>query len=513
MGKTLERSAGILCHISSLPGKYGIGNLGKEAYEFCDFLHKAHVKYWQILPLAQTGFGDSPYQSVCCNSGNPYFIDVEDLRDRGLLDDREVESCELEPGPVDYGTLYRKRYEILRLAYSRFNIKDEDFVAFINSGEFDDYALFMSLKSTYVGTFNTFPDPYRYRESLALSEFKEHVYKSEYCFWLFLQYIFEQQWQKLKDYANSLGIKIIGDIPLYVANDSADVWANPELFMLDDELKPTEVAGVPPDYFSKTGQLWGNALYNWDEMEKRGFSWWKARMKKAASLYDGVRFDHFRGLDRYYAIPYGDKTAENGRWIDGPKTKLFDALEEEMSGMDVIAEDLGVIDDGVIKLMEECGYPGMKILLFAFDGHPDNPYLPANVNKNSVIYTGTHDNQTALGYLLDMTATQFKIFKKRLRSALKTEGEEYPFVTREEAVTALCVCALSTRCDVAVLPIQDVLCLDDSARMNTPAVVEGNWRFRLKEIPDRMDAAYLRMLIKRFHRDPKQKTDAGKDAE
>ncbi len=497
----IERSAGILCHISSLPGKYGIGSLGKEAYEFVDFLHKAHVRYWQILPLAQTGYGDSPYQSVCVNSGNPYFIDVQDLHDRGLLDDNELASCEMPDGPVDYGTLYKKRYEILRTAYSRFNIKDPDFVAFIETGEYEDYALFMSLKSIYLGTWDTFPESYKRRENLALSEFKENVYRTDYCFWLFVQYIFEQEWEKLKAYANSQGIKIIGDIPLYVANDSADAWANPELFMMDEELKPTETAGVPPDYFSATGQLWGNVLYNWKEMEKDNFAWWKKRILKAASLYDGIRFDHFRGLDRFYAIPYGDKTAENGRWIDGPKMKLFNALADEMEGLDVIAEDLGNIDDGVIALKKACGYPGMAILLFAFDGSKDNPYLPANVTENTVIYTGTHDNDTALGYLKTLTTTQFKHFKKELRAALKSEGEEYPFVTREETVTALNVCAIASKATLAVLPIQDVLGLDNSCRMNTPAVMEGNWRFRLSSIPSRVDAAYLRILIKRFDRD------------
>ncbi|MCD8294012.1 MAG: 4-alpha-glucanotransferase [Clostridia bacterium] len=502
----IERSAGILCHISSLPGKYGIGSLGKEAYEFCDFLHKSHIKYWQILPLAQTGYGDSPYQSVCVNSGNPYFIDLEDLRNRNLLTEDELAGSEMPDGPVDYGTLYRKRYETLRKAYSRFNTKDQDFLAFMKTGEFEDYALFMSLKSLYLGTWDTFPDSYKYRESLALSEFKENVYKTDYCFWLFLQYVFEEQWAKLKDYANSLGIRIIGDIPLYVANDSADAWANPELFQLDEDLKPRKVAGVPPDYFSPTGQLWGNVLYDWDEMEKRNFDWWKARIRKASTLYDGIRFDHFRGLDRYYSIPYGDKTAENGKWVPGPGMKLFNALKEEMDRLDVIAEDLGNIDDGVIKLKEDCGYPGMAILLFAFDGHPDNSYLPANITSNTVIYTGTHDNDTALGFLRNMTTTQLKIFKKRLRAALKSEGEEYPFVTREETVNALIVCALSSKADLAVLPIQDVLGLDNSCRMNTPAVMEGNWRFRLSNMPTRVDAAYLRLLVKRFRREPKADT-------
>ena len=281
MEKLMERGAGVLCHISSLPGKYGIGTLGKEAYDFADFLKSARVKYWQILPLAQTGYGDSPYSSVCCNSGNPYFIDLEALRDEGLLDEDELASCEMPQGETDYGALYKTRYDVLRLAYARFNIKDEDFVNFVESGEYDDYAVFMSLKSRYSGSFSSFPDSYKYIENLAIKEFRETVYKSDYCFWIFLQYVFKKQWTKLKEYVNSLGIKIIGDLPLYVAYDSSDVWARPELFRLDEDLNPTEVAGVPPDYFSPTGQLWGNPVYNWDLMESENYDWWIKRIKKA----------------------------------------------------------------------------------------------------------------------------------------------------------------------------------------------------------------------------------------
>ena len=312
MINNIERGAGILCHISSLPGKYGIGTLGKEAYEFADFLKKCHVKYWQILPLVQTGFGDSPYQSVCCNSGNPYFIDLEALRDEGLLDDEELKSCEMPAGDVDYGALYQTRYSVLRLAYARFNIKDGDFRNFIESGEYGDYALFMSLKSRFGEAFCNFPDAYKYTEHLAIEDFRAANYKSDYCFWQFLQYTFKKQWQKLKAYVNSLGIKIIGDIPLYVAYDSSDVWGHPELFKLDGELKPTSVAGVPPDYFSKTGQLWGNPLYNWEVLAADGYGWWINRIKKALELYDVLRIDHFRGLDRYYSIPAGADTAEAG---------------------------------------------------------------------------------------------------------------------------------------------------------------------------------------------------------
>lgn len=500
MINNLERGAGILCHISSLPGKYGIGTLGKEAYEFADFLKKCHVKYWQILPLVQTGFGDSPYQSVCCNSGNPYFIDLEALRDEGLLDDEELASCEMPEGDTDYSALYKSRYNILRLAYARFDIKDKEFCDFVASGEFEDYAVFMSLKSRYNETFDGFPDAYKYTENLAISDFRESVYKSDYCFWQFLQYIFRKQWKKLKDYVNSLGIKIIGDIPLYVAYDSSDVWGHPELFKLDEELRPTSVAGVPPDYFSKTGQLWGNPLYNWEVMASDGYRWWVDRVKKAAELYDVLRIDHFRGLDRYYSIPAGSPTAEIGEWLDGPKEKLFEKIKKDLGDIPIIAEDLGIMDSGVIKLRLKTGFPGMKILMFAFDGKQSNSYLPVNMEENSVAYTGTHDNDTAVGFMDKMSETQFHVFKKRLRSALESEGVVYPFVTKQQTARALCVCALASPARLAIIPIQDLLGLNNESRMNTPSVSQGNWKFRLKEQPSRLYAAIMRKIVAHFKR-------------
>ena len=500
MESNFERSAGILCHISSLPGKYGIGTLGKEAYAFADFLKKSHVKYWQILPLVQTGYGDSPYQSVCCNSGNPYFIDLEALRDEGLLDSEELESCEVPSGSVDYEKLYKSRYEILRLAYARFNIKNQNFIDFIDSGEFEDYAVFMSLKSRYNGSFDSFPDAYKYKEHLAIYEFRKSEYKNEYCFWLFLQYVFKKQWTKLKNYVNSLGIKIIGDIPLYVAYDSSDVWGHPELFKLDDELHPTEVAGVPPDYFSKTGQLWGNPLYNWDVMAADNFKWWTNRVKKAAELYDVIRIDHFRGLDRYYAIPAGSQTAEVGEWCKCPGEKLFESIKSELGEIPIIAEDLGVIDSGVIKLRQWTGFPGMKILQFAFDGKLNNPYLPANIEQNSIVYTGTHDNNTAVGFFEEMSEEEFLTFKARLRSALQTEEVAVPFVTRAQAARALCACALASAANLAIIPVQDLLTLNAKARMNTPSVAQGNWQFRLSEIPSRYYAAIMRKMVEHFNR-------------
>ncbi len=496
----LCRGAGILCHISSLPGKYGIGTLGKEAYDFADFLKKCHVKYWQILPLVQTGFGDSPYQSVSCISGNPYFIDLDALAQEGLLDEEELASCVAPAGNVDYSALYKNREMILRLAYARFNIKDEEFRKFIGEAEFEDYALFMSLKSRYNHSFDGFPAAYKYKEHLAIYEFRQSVYKSEYCYRLFLQFMFKKQWLKLKKYVNSLGIKIIGDLPLYVAYDSADVWGHPELFRLDENLKPTKVAGVPPDYFSKTGQLWGNPLYNWEAMAADGYSWWINRIRQALELYDVIRIDHFRGLDRYYAVDAGAKTAEAGEWLEGPGLKLFDAVKAALGDVNFIAEDLGLIDSGVIKLRLKTGLPGMKILQFAFDGKLSNSYLPANTEENSVTYTGTHDNSTALGFLNSMDEASFRTFKTRLRAALKSEGVNFPFATKEQTVRAMCICALASPSNVAIIPVQDLLALDDGARMNVPSRKEGNWAFRLSNIPGRYTAAVMRKIVDRFGR-------------
>lgn len=494
--RAFERGAGVLCHISSLPGKYGIGSLGKEAYAFVDFLVRAKAKYWQILPLVQTGYGDSPYQSVCCNSGNPYFIDLEKLHEDGLLDDEELKDAEMPAGRIDYGQLYRRRYATLRIAYARFNKNDEQFVAFVKSGLFDDYALFMTLKSVYGGTFREFPTAYKFRHKAVIDELRSNTYSGEYCFWQFVQYQFLKQWKALKAYANSCGIRLIGDLPLYMAADSSDVWSHPELFELDEDLNPVDVAGVPPDYFSATGQLWGNPLYNWQLMEQDGYAWWKERIRRAYELYDIIRLDHFRGFDRYYAIPNGSPTAEFGEWRKGPGKALFEEAERALGHLNIIAEDLGIIDDGVVELRDFTGFPGMKILLFAFDGDNDNAYLPKNILQNSVTYSGTHDNDTALGFINGMTESAFLEFKKHLRAALRGERVSYPFVSRRDTVRALVRCALNTRSDICIVPIQDILVLDNSARMNVPGTPSGNWQFRIDEIPGRQQAALFRAAVR-----------------
>ena len=496
----IRRAAGVLCHISSLWGKYGIGSLGKEAYEFADFLKSARVKYWQILPLVQTGMGDSPYSSVCCNSGNPYFIDLEDLAEQGLLSKDELENNEAFAGDVDYDNLYNTRYKTLKTAFLRFDKDGEEFKNFVESGEFDAYATFMSLCEKFGGSVLNFPEEYRDYNGEAVSKFREEVYETDYLFWQFLQFQFSKQWKKLKNYVNSLGIKIIGDIPLYVAFDSADVWEHPELFQLDEDLNPAKVAGVPPDYFCKTGQLWGNPLYDWEKMAEDGYGWWVERIRKASSLYDVIRIDHFRGLDRYYAIPADADTAETGEWLDGPKAKLFWQVREKLGDVPMIAEDLGFMDEGVEQLRAATGFPGMKIALFAFDGNTDNEYLPHNMNENCVAYTGTHDNATTLGLLEKMTEAQFKVFKKRLRAEMKEIGLVLPFVTREEAALALVALTLASPANLAVIPVQDLLGLDDEARMNIPSTVGGNWRFRLIEKPARYYAAVMRGMVKAFER-------------
>lgn len=332
------------------------------------------------------------------------------------------------------------------------------------------------------------------------TSFRNSVYREEYCFWLFLQYEFNIQWAKLKEYANSKGISIIGDIPLYVAYDSADVWSHPELFKLDEDLNPTQVAGVPPDYFSEDGQLWGNPLYNWDAIRASGYDWWIKRIAYAKRMYDIVRIDHFRGLDRYYSIPAGATTAREGEWMQGPGAELFEAAERALGPLNIIAEDLGVLDEGVVALREACGFPSMKVMLFAFDGEEDNDYLPQNIDEHSVVYTGTHDNDTALGYMLKQTDKQFKALKKSIRAALKYEGVYTPVVDRADAVRALVLCALNARSAIAVIPVQDILCLDNWSRMNTPSVAEGNWRFRLTAQPNRNAMANLKNAIIRAGR-------------
>lgn len=491
-----RKETGVLCHISSLPGKYGIGSLGKEAYKFAKLLAKSGVRYWQVLPLVQTGYGDSPYSSVACTSGNPYFIDLDMLAGEGLLTKQELLAAQ-HTGVVDYGALYNERYVTLRKAFSRFFFDSEEFRAFVKSGVCEDYALFMTAKKVYGENFLVWDESLKYRDPEALEKLRTDFHE-EYLFWNFLQYEFRRQWQALKSYCNGLGIKIIGDIPLYVAGDSADVWAHPELFKLDKELRPTKVAGVPPDYFSETGQLWGNPIYDWAVHEKEKFAWWTMRLNHALETYDIVRIDHFRGIDRYYEIPAFAENATKGEWKVGPGKKLFAGIGDRSR---FIAEDLGIMDEGVVALREELGFPGMKVMLFAFDGNPKNDFLPANIPENSVCYTGTHDNDTVAGYVKSLSAEDLLLFRSRVAQALQEQKKFIRLGKRPEEISeALCKLVLSTKANLAVLPVQDILGLDNSARMNRPSTEHGNWCFRLERMPKGGIMHRLKRWIRAYRR-------------
>lgn len=494
------RKAGVLCHISSLPGKYGVGSLG-EAYPFAAKLAKCGVKIWQILPLVQTGYCDSPYQSVACDSGNPYFIDLDELGKMGLLKRRELKSLRKrykKSQEVDYAALYEERYATLRLAFSRFHFDDGDFRAFVKKGRFEDYALFMAAKTVYGGSFCDWEEPIKYRDADALERLRTEHHE-EYLFWQFLQYVFWQQWEKLKAACRRLGVSVVGDIPLYVAYDSADVWAHPALFKLDEDLRPTKVAGVPPDYFSESGQLWGNPVYDWKAHREEHYAWWTNRLRRALSTYDLVRIDHFRGIDRYYEIDAGAEDATEGVWQKGPGEALFAGLGSERER--IVAEDLGIIDGGVRTLLKRTGFPGMKVLLFAFDGNEENDYLPKNIGENCVVYTGTHDNNTVRGYLDGLSAEEFILLRSRVAAALEEAGIGVGLGAQGKGMCEAFVrLALASRASLAVIPMQDLLGLGGEARMNVPGTCGNNWRFRLKKQPSARVTGRLKKMIKHYRR-------------
>ncbi len=491
------RAAGVLCHISSLPGKYGIGSLGKEAYAFAKLLAKSGVKYWQILPLVQTGYGDSPYSSVSGDSGNPYFIDLPELFREGLLLSDELKAAELPAGKIDYGKLYQTRYTVLRKAFSRKNLEEKEFHDFVKSGVAEDYALYMTAKTVYGGSFTDWGKSILHRDADALETLRTE-YHEEYLFWQFLQFEFDKQWRALKAYCNGLGLKIIGDIPLYVAADSADVWAHPELFKLDKNLKPKKVAGVPPDYFSETGQLWGNPVYDWKAHKAEDYAWWTGRLNRALSTYDVVRIDHFRGINSYYEINAGEPTAEKGEWQDGPQEELFKKVTNKEN---IIAEDLGDIDEGVCQLLKKTGFAGMKVLLFAFDGNPDNLFLPRNIGKNCVCYTGTHDNSTVAGYVNELSAEDYILCRSRVASELAERGIALKLApTEKSACNAFVQMALECDAELAVIPVQDLLALNNDNRMNYPGEEQGNWRFRLNKMPSRRIMKRLKKNINKYGR-------------
>lgn len=469
------RASGILMGISSIPSKYGMGCFSKEAYEFVDQLEQAGQQYWQILPLGPTGYGDSPYQSVSTFAGNPYFINLEDLIEKGLLTRGECESCDWggSESYVDYEKMYMSRYKLLRKAYERADLsKDEDYADFLKEEQnwLTDYCLFMAIKNDQKGIcWIDWPEELKDRHSKAVREAEKEL-EEEIDFYRFQQYCFTTQWRKLKAYANEKGISIIGDVPIYVALDSSDAWANPEMLQFDEDYDPKAVAGCPPDAFSATGQLWGNPLYDWKALKKDGYGWWVQRMTHCMELYDVVRIDHFRGFDEYYAIPYGDKTAERGKWEKGPGMDLFHTLDKKIKDLRVIAEDLGFLTESVLEMLKESGYPGMKVLQFAFDGSEDSSYLPYKYDHNCVVYTGTHDNETTKGWLENLQGHDLKFVREYINCY------EQPV---NDCVWALIRTALSSVADLAVIPIQDYLCLGNEARMNAPSTFGDNWKWRL----------------------------------
>lgn len=467
------RESGILLPVSSLPSKHGIGKLGVAAYEFVDFLAESGCHYWQVLPLSPTGFGDSPYQSCSAFAGNPYLIDFDRLAARGWLDASDYEGLpwDTDPNEIDYSLLYRQVLPVLRIAYNNFaKRKTSGFKAFCTAQKawLNDYALFMAIKDAHDGRpWCDWETALALCEKKAIAEAKK-TYAEDVAFYQFVQYCFFEQWEALKQYANRKGIRIIGDIPIYAAYDSAEVWAHPQLFQLDKEKKPIAVAGCPPDIFAVTGQLWGNPLWDWESMAKDGYAWWLNRINFTLRLYDVVRIDHFRGFEKYYAIPYGAETAEHGKWRKGPDYALWKAAKERFGEMHVIAEDLGNITPAVIRLLKRTGFPGMKVMQFAFDSDAANPYLPHNFEtSNCVCYTGTHDNHTLRGWVKSNSA----------------EANAYAMAylgvkKKKKLPRAMLAAAWRSTARMAIAPLQDFLNAPPSARINTPSVLGGNWLWR-----------------------------------
>ena len=477
----MQRACGVLLPIFSLPGKYGIGCFSKEAYDFVDFLKKAGQTYWQILPLGPTSYGDSPYQAFSTFAGNPYFIDLDELIEKKLLTRKECDAVNWgydikDPvnDYVNYEALYLNRFRLLKKAYKKSNISSEkSFVSFCkkNAKWLDDYALYMALKDAHGSvSYLEWEEDIRLRKKDALLKWQDKL-KDEIGFYKYIQYLFYTQWHRLKDYANKSGIKIVGDIPIYVSLDSADTWANPKLFQLKQDGFPERVAGCPPDYFAKDGQLWGNPLYDWDYHKKTGYKWWIERFRACFDMYDIVRVDHFRGFDAYYSIPAEDKNAKRGKWVKGPGFDLFKTVGESFKTMPVIAEDLGFITPSVKRLIKKCGYPGMKIMQYGFGVEESSEHAPHNYDKNLVIYTGTHDNDTITAW-----------FNKGIKKKEKDYIRKYMnFKGNKDVAMRFIISGLSSVADTAIFPIQDYLGLGNEAKINTPSTLGDNWKWRLKE--------------------------------
>lgn len=482
-----NRMAGVLLHPTSLPGKYGIGSLGKEAIKFIDFLSNANQKLWQIFPLGPTGYGDSPYQCFSAFAGNPLLIDLDQLVDYGLI--KKIATTEkFNKNSIEYGKVINFKYDILKRAFKNFDLEDNEYAEFvrINISWLDDYAKFMAFKDYYKGKpWTSWESKIRDREAtdMALLIDKLHI---EIDFYKFIQFIFFKQWNNIKKYANDKGISIIGDIPIFVSMDSSDCWANPELFLFDKDKKPIKVAGVPPDYFSKTGQLWGNPLYNWDLMNQNGFIWWIERIKNNLNICDIIRIDHFRGFEAYWAVPHGEKTAINGQWVKAPGYELFQAVKNALGDIPIIAEDLGIITKEVDDLRNHFGFPGMKVLQFAFDINSESNHLPHHYHKNSVCYTGTHDNDTTISW--------FNSLNKDEKELVKTYNKYSGDICYDMIHTAYV-----SHADIVITPLQDILNIEDG-RMNTPGKASGNWQWRFSKGLTKTISNKLNKLVKMTYR-------------
>lgn len=463
------RHSGILLHLSSLPSPHGIGTMGKAAYDFVDFLHEAGQHYWQLLPIGQTGYGDSPYQCISSFAGNPYFIDLDALVEDELLLAEELP--EEREGRVDYGALYQTRYPLLYKAFLRGR---DRYAAEIDRFRrenpwVEDYALFMAVKrSRDMECWAQWPEEVRTRRLGALQTYTAAL-AEDVNFFIFIQFLFDTQWNALREYAHSRSVELIGDLPIYVPYDSCDVWANPELFQLDAEGKPTAVAGCPPDAFTEDGQLWGNPLYDWERMQSDDFAWWRARLSGTAKRFDVIRIDHFRGLESYWSVPYGDETARNGKWVKGPDRAFIDCLKRHFPDLRLIAEDLGFLTDAVLELREASGFPGMKILEFAFDAPCD--YLPHRYDKNCICYSGTHDNETLAQWLEGLSEETAANLMDYLGAS-----------TRDQCHWGLLRLGMASVADTFIAQMQDYLELGADARMNAPGLCNGeNWTWRMKK--------------------------------